>query len=162
MGVLHLGAAVYAVRWLPLSGQQQSSCCRQQHPTSQASMVHPAFLPSGCRCLQEPCLADMESLPYTSAVLKEAMRLYPPAGLTTRGTSSDIEVGPIRGETCADSTRVPCSCVMLASRHAGTVLNHSKIVSGCGLASWPSLEVSSSLLTCVQQLFAFCWMQLAV
>ena len=51
--------------------------------------------PSSGRCLQEPCLADMESLPYTSAVLKEAMRLYPPAGVATREASSEIEVGLI-------------------------------------------------------------------
>ena len=58
-------------------------------------MVSPLLFTHGCRCLQEPRLADMESLPYTSAVMKEAMRLYPPAGLTTREASSDIEVGLI-------------------------------------------------------------------
>ena len=69
-------------------------------------MVCPCFPPSDCCCLQEPCLADMESLPYTSAVLKEAMRLYPPAGMTTREASSDIEVGLILDETYTASTTV--------------------------------------------------------
>ena len=73
-------------------------------------MVCPCFPPSDCRCLQEPCLADMESLPYTLAVLKEAMRLYPPAGVVTREASSDIEVGLI----CDESAQPVIGCVATA------------------------------------------------
>eukprot|EP00891_Asterochloris_glomerata_P000149 jgi/Astpho2/149/Aster-04614 len=61
-----------------------------RHPAALEQLLHEVDAFGRTR---EPCLADMESLPYTSAVLKEAMRLYPPAGMTTREASSDIEVG---------------------------------------------------------------------
>ena len=141
---------------LPLTGQQHLSSCRQQDPTREVKLAwcYPCFPASGCRCLQEPCLADMESLPFTSAVMKEAMRLYPPAGLTTREASSDIQVGLLRDEFCAGGTGMRCSCIMSTSSQAGPVLNRSKTGLACDLASWPSVEVSSRLLACVWQLLA--------
>ncbi|MBZ0285804.1 MAG: cytochrome P450 [Anaerolineae bacterium] len=45
-----------------------------------------------------PAFADLLCLPYTEMVIKESMRLYPPAWVTTREVIEDIELGsyPIR------------------------------------------------------------------
>lgn len=40
-----------------------------------------------------PGLADLERLPYTQAVLREAMRLYPPAWMMTRTAAEDTVLG---------------------------------------------------------------------
>ncbi len=40
-----------------------------------------------------PAAADVSALPYTERVLKEAMRLYPPAWTTGREAGEDVEVG---------------------------------------------------------------------
>lgn len=39
-----------------------------------------------------PSLEDLETLPYLDAVFKEALRLYPPAYLTTREAEEDFIV----------------------------------------------------------------------
>ena len=78
--------------------------------------------PSNCSCLQEPRLADMESLPYTSAVLKEVTLMYPPAGVATWEASSDIEVGLMCDEFCAASDRVDRDCIMSTNSQAVLIL----------------------------------------
>lgn len=40
-----------------------------------------------------PTLADLKSLPYTEMVVKEAMRLYPPAWGISREAIEDVEIG---------------------------------------------------------------------
>lgn len=40
-----------------------------------------------------PTLADLRALPYTNAVIKEAMRLYPPAWSFSRELLTDLEIG---------------------------------------------------------------------
>jgi cytochrome P450 len=42
---------------------------------------------------REPTLADLEQLPYTSAVVNEALRVYPPATFVTREARQDVVVG---------------------------------------------------------------------
>jgi cytochrome P450 len=56
-----------------------------------------------------PTMGDLAQLPYSEQVIKEAMRLYPPAGGVTRQPIHDIELGgyPIaKGSTIAISTYV--------------------------------------------------------
>jgi cytochrome P450 len=40
-----------------------------------------------------PGIADVDALPYTRAVVAEAMRLYPPAWIQGRQAKADVEVG---------------------------------------------------------------------
>jgi len=40
-----------------------------------------------------PTLADLPKLPYLEMVIKESMRLYPPAWTTSREAQADFEVG---------------------------------------------------------------------
>jgi cytochrome P450 len=40
-----------------------------------------------------PMLSDLPNLPYTDVVLKESMRLYPPAWTVTREATQDIQLG---------------------------------------------------------------------
>jgi cytochrome P450 len=40
----------------------------------------------------QPSLADLERLPYTSAVVNEALRLYPPGTFVTREARQDTQV----------------------------------------------------------------------
>lgn len=42
---------------------------------------------------RSPELSDLKRLPYTDAVVKESMRLYPPAWMLGRSTSEDLELG---------------------------------------------------------------------
>lgn len=56
---------------------------------------------------QLPTVKDLSRLPYTEMVIKEAMRLYPPAGGVTRQPIHDIELGGrriARGSDIAIST----------------------------------------------------------
>jgi cytochrome P450 len=62
-----------------------------QHPHAQETMR--AELE---RVLQGriPCYADLEQLPYTEQVIKEALRLYPPASVIPRHVAADATLGP--------------------------------------------------------------------
>jgi cytochrome P450 len=40
-----------------------------------------------------PTLSDLKQLPYTDAVVKESMRLYPPAWMLGRSANEDLELG---------------------------------------------------------------------
>lgn len=42
---------------------------------------------------QPPTLADLQHMPYSEMVVKEAMRLYPPAWATTREAIKDVTIG---------------------------------------------------------------------
>ena len=42
---------------------------------------------------ESPTLADLDRLPYTEMVLKESMRLYPPAWGFSRKSIEDVEIG---------------------------------------------------------------------
>ena len=56
-----------------------------------------------------PTMRDLAQLPYSEQVIKEAMRLYPPAGGVTRQPIHDIELGGYgiaKGSTIAISTYV--------------------------------------------------------
>lgn len=57
-----------------------------------------------------PDLADLEAMPYTDMVLKESMRLYPPAwSLMVRRANEDIELG----RTAEQRVTIPAGSVML-------------------------------------------------
>lgn len=45
---------------------------------------------------QTPTLADLARLPYSDMVVKETMRLYPPAGGVTRSPKHDLDLGGYR------------------------------------------------------------------
>ncbi len=45
---------------------------------------------------QPPTLADLARLPYSEMVIKETMRLYPPAGGVTRSPKHDLDLGGYR------------------------------------------------------------------
>lgn len=76
-----------------------------QHPAVEAKLLEELARLQG----NPPTMADLARLPYTEQVLKEAMRLYPPAGGVTRQAIHDIELGgyPItQGHAIAISTYV--------------------------------------------------------
>lgn len=76
-----------------------------QHPAVEAKLLAEIASLQG----NPPTMADLPRLPYTEQVLKEAMRLYPPAGGVTRQAIHDIELGgyPIaQGQAIAISTYV--------------------------------------------------------
>jgi cytochrome P450 len=54
-----------------------------------------------------PAAADVDKLPYTRAVLSEAMRLYPPAWIVTRQAKHDVEIA---------GQRVPAGGVVMMSQ----------------------------------------------
>jgi cytochrome P450 len=61
-----------------------------QHPEVQERLRAEVIAVLGDR---EPGYADLEKLTYTSMVLQEAMRLYPPVWILTRNAQGDDEIG---------------------------------------------------------------------
>ncbi len=61
-----------------------------QHPTVRARLEHEVDAALGGR---SPSLADLPKLPYALQVLKEAMRLYPPAYVFSRRPVRDVTLG---------------------------------------------------------------------
>lgn len=60
-----------------------------------------------------PTNADISQLPYTNAVIKESMRLYPPVSLLGREAVEDVEIGDYL---------IPKGCVVMLSQW---VMHHS-------------------------------------
>lgn len=60
-----------------------------------------------------PTTADLSHLPYTNAVIRESMRLYPPVSLLGRESVKDTEIG---------SYLIPKGCVIIISQW---VMHHS-------------------------------------
>lgn len=60
-----------------------------QHPDAQATL-HRELDALGGRA---PTFDDLDALPYTEQVIKEAMRLYPPAYMVARRAAEDTEIG---------------------------------------------------------------------
>ncbi|HYO89035.1 MAG TPA: cytochrome P450 [Candidatus Limnocylindrales bacterium] len=60
-----------------------------QHPEVEARLHDELAAVLGGRA---PTLEDLPQVPYTEQVIKEAMRLYPPAWITTREAVDDIEI----------------------------------------------------------------------
>lgn len=76
-----------------------------QHPAVEAKLLAELAPLQG----NPPSLRDLAQLPYSEQVVKEAMRLYPPAGGITRQPIHDIQLGgyPIaQGDTITISTYV--------------------------------------------------------
>src|SRR5262249_46973988 len=63
-----------------------------RHPEVRAKMEAEldAVLPSNAASIS---LEDLKRLPYTLAVFKEAMRIYPPVYMVTRRATTDVEIG---------------------------------------------------------------------
>jgi cytochrome P450 len=61
-----------------------------QHPEVEAKLLDELDAALGDRT---PGLSDLANLPYTEMVIKEAMRLYPPAWSITRETVAAVELG---------------------------------------------------------------------
>ncbi len=65
-------------------------------------MQHPEIYAHMCEEVQHnlagrtPTLADLPSLPYTLQILKESMRLYPPAWVLLRQATQSVELGKHR------------------------------------------------------------------
>jgi cytochrome P450 len=79
-------------------------CLLAEHPHVEAKLVDELHTVLGGRV---PTVADLPNLRYTEQVVKESMRLYPPAATLTRQPNTDIELGgyPIRkGELILIST----------------------------------------------------------
>ena len=71
-----------------------------QHPEVEAKLLEELDTVLGGRA---PELGDLPHLTYTEMVLKESMRLYPPAWGTTRETIEPVEMGGYtikRGASC--------------------------------------------------------------
>jgi cytochrome P450 len=76
-----------------------------QHPAVEAKLLAELAHLNG----RTPSVRDLEQLPYSEQVVKEAMRLYPPAGGITRQPIQDLELGgyPIaQGSTITVATYV--------------------------------------------------------
>jgi len=76
-----------------------------QHPTAEAKLLAELAPLQG----KTPSLPDLATLPYSEQVVKEAMRLYPPAGGITRQPIHDIQLGGYsiaQGDTITISTYV--------------------------------------------------------
>ncbi len=63
-----------------------------EHPAVRARMAEEIAALDG----RPPCTADLPRLRYTEKVLKEAMRLYPPAWILARQAVRDVEIGGYR------------------------------------------------------------------
>ncbi|NWF69923.1 MAG: cytochrome P450 [Chloroflexi bacterium] len=61
-----------------------------QHPEIEQKLLGELDRVLGGRA---PTLADLPNLQYTEMILKESMRLYPPAWVTTREAVEDVQVG---------------------------------------------------------------------
>ncbi len=77
-----------------------------QHPDVEAKLVQELAALNG----NAPTLRDLAQLPYSEQVIKEAMRLYPPAGGVTRQPIHDIELG---GYPVAKDTMVAISTYVM-------------------------------------------------
>jgi cytochrome P450 len=76
-----------------------------QHPEVEAKLRDEISVLSG----RLPTMADLENLPYTDMVIKESMRLYPPAGGVSRQAIEDVTLGEHmipKGSSLAISTFV--------------------------------------------------------
>ncbi len=62
-----------------------------QHPEIEAKVM--AELTSLTQTQTPPTVRDLQGLPYLEQVMKESMRLYPPAGGVTRAPIEDIALG---------------------------------------------------------------------
>ncbi len=62
---------------------------------------------------RSPTMQDLDKLPYTNAVIKESMRLYPPVALLGRESTEDVTVGDYL---------IPKDCVVIISQW---VMHHS-------------------------------------
>ena len=74
-----------------------------QHPDVEARLMREIATLKG----KPPTMQDLPQLPYSERVLKEVMRLYPPAGGATREPIHDIELGGFhmpKGSSIAIST----------------------------------------------------------
>ncbi len=67
-----------------------------QHPDVEAKLHAEIDAVLGDRL---PTLADLDALPYTEQVVKEAMRLYPPAPFVGRVAAVDVDLPTQTGET---------------------------------------------------------------
>ena len=61
-----------------------------QHPRVEAKLVEELRAVLGDR---PPTVHDLSRLPYTDMIVKESMRLYPPAWVTTREPQADVVIG---------------------------------------------------------------------
>jgi len=77
-----------------------------QHPDVETKLLQELAALNG----NPPTLRDLAQLPYSEQVIKEAMRLYPPAGGVTRQPIHDIELG---GYAVAKGTMVAISTYVM-------------------------------------------------
>ncbi|MGH8454706.1 MAG: cytochrome P450, partial [Nevskiales bacterium] len=61
-----------------------------QHPEAEARLLEEIHSVLGDR---PPTVEDIQRLPYTEKVLKESMRVYPPAWILARQTVREVEIG---------------------------------------------------------------------
>ena len=69
-----------------------------KHPKQQAKLQHEVDNFKG-----RIGYGDLESLPYTSAVINESLRLYPPSTTTVRRAAQDVKVSASKVVTCNGS-----------------------------------------------------------
>jgi cytochrome P450 len=81
-----------------------------QHPEVEANLHAELASVLGGRA---PTVADLERLPYTEMVVKESLRLYPPAWIQSREAAADVEIGGVT---------IPKGSILLMSQYA---MHHS-------------------------------------